>query len=199
LNTAEPNTEQELLRLVAEGHQHAFEKLYHRYKQYIFHSSLSILKSTAAAQDSLQDIFIKIWVNRESLHQMEHFTAWLNTIMRNHLYNKLRQQAQQEKYLAYAMHEKPDTFSEATYNEAELKELTILVADAKKKLSPQQQKVFELSRIQGLKHREIAEAMNISQETVKKYIMDAMKQVRDYLRQHGRQVSVILLLQLLNP
>ncbi len=189
MNNNDLHNEQALLELIASGDTTAFETLYHHYKKKIYSTAYGVLQSSTHAQDALQEIFIKIWVNRGKLKNMNYFPAWLNTIIRNHLYYKLRQQAKREKPLDYLINDDHDSFTEKIYNEAEFKELVVLVEEAMSKLSPQQQRVFELSRLQGLKHREIATEMNLSQETVKKYIMEALRQVRDYLQQHGRTVS----------
>lgn len=186
----------ELLQQVAGGSHAAFEILYNHYWKKVYHSAFQVLQSATAAQDALQEIFIKVWVNREQLQEMDYFPAWFHTVIRNHLYYKLRQQAQVEKHLGYLVQEEPESFSDRTYQETELKELVALVQAAMDKLTPQQRRVFELSRLHGLKHREIAAEMNLSQETVKKYIMEALRQVRDHLRDHGKHISVILLLQL---
>jgi len=59
-----------------------------------------------------------------------------------------------------------------------LKESQDLLAKAIAQLPPQQKKAFELSRIKGKKHEEIARLMNISKETVKKHVMEASRTLK---------------------
>lgn len=156
-----------------------------------------MLHSRNQAQDALQEAFIKVWVNREKLVELESFEAWLLTIVRNLIYDKLREQSSRELVLDPYLEDAMQTYADQTFSETEFRELLSLVERAKQRLSPQQKRVFELSRLQGLKHKEIAAEMGLSVETVKKYIMDALKSVQDFLRQNGKLVSVVLLLQLL--
>lgn len=183
---------------IAAGSQSAFKLLYNNYKEQVYHTANRVLQSQEMAMDALQEIFIKIWMNREQLPELENFPAWLNRVTRNHLYDKLRTQASNISSLNFIQEEGWESYADATYTEAEFKELLLLVEQAQQQLSPQQQKVFNLSRLQGLKHKEIASEMGLSVETVKKYIMDALQKMRIFLQQHGKQVSVILLLQLLH-
>ena len=84
---------------------------------------------------------------------------------------------------------------EEAFNCVDLHELEGLLGKAVNQLPPQQKKVFELSRMQGLKHVEIARQLNISGETVKKHIMEALRNVKSYLASHGQtEVSILLLL-----
>jgi RNA polymerase sigma-70 factor (ECF subfamily) len=53
-------------------------------------------------------------------------------------------------------------------------------------LSEQQRKVFEMSRLEGKKHEQIATEMGLSKETVKKYLANALEKLHRYLVQHGR-------------
>lgn len=191
------HSEWELLQQVAAGSHPAFKALYDLHKQRVYFTAYKVLQSSAAAQDALQEIFIKVWVNREKLAGMDHFPAWLNTVIRNHLVDKLREHSTKERSLDFFLQEGFETYADTTYHETEFRELLVLVEQATRQLSPQQQKVFALSRLEGMKHREIADELGISTETVKKYIMDALQRIREFLRQHGKDVSVVLLLQLL--
>lgn len=184
---------------VARGDQSAFAGLYRTLEGHVYYCSLDILQSSAAAADAVQEIFIKVWVNREKLEGMDYFGAWLNTLIRNHLYDQLRMQAQREKILTTLVAEEKETIADNIYTEVEFRELVSLVDQAVDKLAPQQQKVFSLSRVDGMKHREIATALGISPETVKKHIMEAMRHVRSHLSAHGKSVSVLLLIRLIFP
>jgi RNA polymerase sigma-70 factor (ECF subfamily) len=60
---------------VAAGDQAAFAELYRICERHIFYSSFDLLQSAAAASDAVQEIFIKVWVNREKLAGMDYFGA----------------------------------------------------------------------------------------------------------------------------
>lgn len=197
MENSQTHTEKKLLQLASQGDHAAFRVLYDQHRERIYFTALRMLHSRNQAQDALQEAFIKVWVNREKLVELESFEAWLLTIVRNLIYDKLREQSSRELVLDPYLEDAMQTYVDQTFSETEFRELLSLVERAKQRLSPQQKRVFELSRLQGLKHKEIAAEMGLSVETVKKYIMDALKSVQDFLRQNGKLVSVVLLLQLL--
>jgi RNA polymerase sigma-70 factor (ECF subfamily) len=182
----------ELLQKIAEGNREAFHALYHHYRNKIYYIASRMLQSDAAAEDVLQEIFIKIWVNREKLRNMDYFSTYLNTIVRNHLYNQFRKKANEETYLLRLL---PDPAEPSQpFDETAIKELKQLLANAVAALPPRQQKVFQLSREQGLTHAAIAAKLGISPETVKKHIMEALRFIKSYLIAHGAALTVWLLL-----
>ena len=126
---------------------------------------------------------MKIWVGREKLPEISCFSAYLNTITRNHIYNALRKLANEELLLEKLLSPssaayRPDTAIE-NMSLRELQEALQKVMDT---LTPQQKKVFELSRMEGLKHEEIALRLNISRETVKKHVSEALRIIRGQLQ-----------------
>lgn len=183
----------ELFKQVANGNENAFRLLYDRYRNQVFYVGFKFLKSEAAAEDVLQEVFSKIWINRKKLPEIIHFNKYLNTLTLNYVYNLLRRKALEEAFL----HEeilKTNLSHEKAFNYIDLHELEGLIHKAVKQLSPQQKKVFELSRIQGMKHEEIARELNISRETVKKHIMEALGNVRSFLAAKGEIVINLLIL-----
>ncbi|MGN6417346.1 MAG: sigma factor-like helix-turn-helix DNA-binding protein, partial [Pseudobacter sp.] len=60
------------------------------------------------------------------------------------------------------------------------------------KLTPQQQKIFRLSRFQGLTHAEIAAATGLSQRTIKNYMVSANLALRNYLDKYSSSVAIFL-------
>ena len=128
---------------------------------------------------------MKIWVGREKLPEISCFSAYLNTITRNHIYNALRKLANEELLLEKLLSPssaayRPDTAIE-NMSLRELQEALQKVMDT---LTPQQKKVFELSRMEGLKHEEIALRLNISRETVKKHVSEALRVIRGQLQRY---------------
>ncbi|MCU7552635.1 RNA polymerase sigma factor [Chitinophagaceae bacterium LB-8] len=164
---------------VAKGCAEASKQLYQLHRNKVYYVSLKLLKSEAMAEDVLQEIFLKLWLNKETLPGINNFSAYLNTLLHNQIYNMLRKQANAEKYLKEATLQ--PAFSNHTQDVVQWQETKKTLQEAIARLSPQQKKAFELSRLEGLTHNEIASQMKISKETVKKYIMDASASVKNYL------------------
>lgn len=176
-----------LFRQVATGNEKAFRVIYNRYRNQVFYFGLKFLRSAPEAEDLLQEVFSKIWVNRETLTGIVDFSKYLNTLTLNHIYNLLRRKAFEESFFQEKLFNAEPGLEDA-FDSVELHELEGLIKSAVVQLPPQQRKVFELSRLQGMKHDEIAQQLNISKETVKKHIMEALRNVKSYLADKGEIV-----------
>jgi len=138
---------------------------------------------------------MKIWLGREKLPEVNCFSAWLNTITRNHIYNALRKLAGEELLLEKLLSpQTPADRPDAPIENMSLKELQEALQNVIATLTPQQKKVFELSRMEGLRHEEIALRLNISRETVKKHVSEALRIVRGQLQRYRHLPQFGLLL-----
>jgi len=192
-----PHTDNEKMMfcLISGGDETAFRELFERYRNKVFYIARKLLKSESCAEDVLQEIFIKIWVHKEKLSDIENFNAYLNTLIRNHIYNRLRKQACEESFIRETINHDTNN-PDNTFDTVLLHELQNMLHEAIHQLPPQQKKVFELSRIERLKHKEIAEMMHISKETVKKHMMEALRTIKIYLYSQSEAILFIFILQL---
>jgi RNA polymerase sigma-70 factor (family 1) len=175
--------EKALLKAVAKGDGDAFRVLFTAYRPKVYYIARKLLQSDAQAEDALQEIFLKLWLNREKLPELHSFNAYLNTITRNHLYNMLRTLANEEVFLwRWCLPDGQGDGPETALSPMVLRELKDALQKAMTALTPQQKRVFELSRLEGLRHEEIAAVLDISKETVKKHIGEALRVVRDKIR-----------------
>lgn len=173
--------ERALLLEVAAGSEAAFAALVKQYASLLYGYILKLTRDEAAAEDVVQEIFTQLWLTRETLVEVRHFRAFLFVISRNHALKALKRIDQE-----YAHREewgRLNTIPEE-HNDGIAFYLG-LVEQAIMQLSPQQKKVWILSRRQGLKYNEIAQEMNISRETVKKYLQHATASIVTYLKSHG--------------
>jgi len=138
---------------------------------------------------------MKIWLGREKLSEVHCFSAWLNTITRNHIYNALRKLAGEELLLEKLLSPQfPANPPDVPIENMSLRELQDALEKVIATLTPQQKKVFELSRMEGLRHEEIAMRLNISRETVKKHVSEALRIVRGQLQRYRQLPQFSLLL-----
>lgn len=170
-------TEKQILCQVSEGNEIAFAQLYEKYKDQVYYISFKFFKSQSVAEDVLQEVFLKIWIHKEKLSAIDNFSAYLTVILRNHIYNRFRKLANEEVFIRKASVANVEHHN-YTLDNVLLNESRNLLAKAIEKLPAQQKKAFELSRIEGKKHEEIARLMNISKETVKKHVMEASRTLK---------------------
>lgn len=170
-------TEKQILCQVSEGNEIAFAQLYEKYKDHVYYISFKFFKSQSIAEDVLQEVFLKLWMHKEKLSGIDNFSAYLTVILRNHIYNRFRKLANEEVFIRKAAATRVEHHN-YTLDNVLLNESRNLLTKAIEKLPPQQKKAFELSRIEGKKHEEIARLMNISKETVKKHVMEASRTLK---------------------
>lgn len=172
--------ETEILRQLAAGEEDAFAKIYQQYHAKVYVIALRILKSVPQAEDVLQEVFIKLWNHRAKLTDVSDFSAYLNAITRNHIFNLLRKKAHEEVFLK-EQQTSTQPSSNQTINDVLYHELDKQLHEAVSHLPPQQKRIFQLSRMHGLKQEEIADSLKISIGTVKKHMMVSLKFIRNYL------------------
>lgn len=172
-----------LLLKVAEGDENAFGQLFKTYYNQLGEFIMRITESKPLTQEIVQDVFLKIWINRSSLAKIDCFKAYLLVVARNHAFNCLKQIVREKNrkkewvntVLHHASNNVEDTATTDTGN---------MLDEAVELLPPRQKKVYTLNRRDGLKQEEIARELNISLETVKKHMVLALRFLRNYLRTH---------------
>ncbi len=187
------NNEAGLLQSLARGDEKAFEQIYSRYSPIVFRTAKQFLQNDQLAADLLQDIFITIWIRRDSFVKVNNISAYLITMSRNLALTYLRDLAKEvtekEKWAAVL----PDTENE-TEQRLNRKTLGKILEESINQLPPQQKRVFSLAKLEGLSYEEIAGKMNISTTTVKQHIIAANKSVRRRLEEYGIPLSVCFLI-----
>lgn len=148
-----------------------------RYRQILYRFFLKHVKIPAMAEDLAQDVFIKYWQNRQKLHAVEHIDAWLFTIARNHLMDHYRKLSTEKKYQEAVWNE-IDSAANNVLDEVFKNELECQIQDALNTLPARQLEVYKLSREEGLTLDEIAQQLQISPNTAKNHLVQALKVLR---------------------
>ncbi|UYQ95764.1 sigma-70 family RNA polymerase sigma factor [Chitinophaga horti] len=188
--------EKEYLQAVAQGDEVAFAEVFHRYRNKVYTIALNITRSEPVAEEILLDVFLKVWLKREQLYGLEHFSAWLFTITRNRVFSTLKQMAQDKR--ATLVDEELLTDHENPNSRLLDKEYQKVLQQAVAGLSPQQKKVYHLIREGGLKREEAAQQLNLSPETVKRHLSEAMQFIRAYCLSHLGVYGTLVVLVLPN-
>ena len=153
-----------VIRLIA-GDEGAFCELYAAYKNRLIYFAMRFLKSREYAEDIFQDAFTVIWESRRFINPDASFSAYLYTIVRNRILNQLRELAN-ENHLKEQILLQAIDHSNNTSNEIFANDLQKLISHALQQLTPRQREIFEMSREKQMSHKEIAEALGISINTV---------------------------------
>lgn len=184
-----------ILRLIG-GDEDAFCELYATYKNRLIYFAMRFLKSREYAEDVFQDAFTVVWQSRRFINPDASFSSYLYTIMRNRILNQLRNAANEEKLKESILSQALD-YTEDTKREVMLNDLKSLISHALQQLTPRQREIFEMSREAQLSHKEIADKLGISVNTVQEHISISLKLIRIYLIKYSGSEYVDLLLLLI--
>jgi RNA polymerase sigma-70 factor (ECF subfamily) len=177
------HNENALLERVAQGDESAFRIVFDHYRDAIFAFSLKVTRHESIAEEIVQDVFLKIWINRSGLGDVRNFADFLYIIARNHTFNSLRSLARERKLLI-------DTSADLQIAGVSTEAIIVqrdydrLLLQAVAQLPPQQKLVYTLGRQQGLSREEIAAQLHISPGTVKVHMAQALRTLRAYFKNH---------------
>lgn len=169
-----------MLAQIAGGDQHAFSLLYNSYKNKVYGYALKILQSEPAAQEIVQEVFIKLWLKRENLARIDNFGGFLRVIVKNDTLNALKKIALEHKNYSLIHLTKTEVDS-ATENSIQYRETKKILDSAIENLPGQQKIIYTLCHVEGLKQKEVAARLNISPLTVKVHLREAVKSIRTHL------------------
>ncbi len=182
--------ESRLLLNVADGDENAFRQLFRNYyallATYIFH----ITKSTELSEEVVSDVFLKIWLQRETLSGIKDFKAYLFIVSRNHALNALKKKIREWKQQKQWEQENQSIVIETDVNE--ISSAGVIIDEAIDHLSPRQKEIYLLHRHERLTYIEIADRLGIGRESVKTHLRIAVRQITDYLQSRLRITPYIL-------
>ena len=155
----------------------------------------SILKDSDDAEEIVQNVFYKLWEKREKIPTLQSVVAYLYRSVHNESLNFIKHSKVKADYQSHTLHAaKNDSRSSDTTN---AKELENRIHDAINSLPEQCRTIFQLSRFEDLKYREIADKLGLSIKTVENQMGKALKVMRIKLADFLPSL-ILVLLNLLN-
>ena len=157
-----------------------FEALYRNISRRLYNYIFSVLRNKADTLDVLQDVFLKIWNNRERLDMERNFEAYIFTVARNAMFRHMRSKlyASFEDVREDSVLEEP-RIEDRLSDSAVIRKLYAVI----RAMPEQRRRIFLLSRRENLSYREIASRLGISENTVDTQIRRALKELRMVLAQ----------------
>lgn len=175
-----PSDEAMLLAQLRQGNALAFEVIYHRYKGLLYAHASRQLKDPEEVRDLIHDIFSNLWESRLELELRESLTAYLFQSVRNRIVNRFLKSKRAEDYVqSFALF-----LNQVTANTDHLVREQILreqILREVRALPPKMRQVFELSRNEGMSHRQIADELGITEQSVRSHIKGALRVLRTKL------------------
>lgn len=177
MKTLNATDEKALLQQLRDGDGTAFTAIYNTYYGTLYLHAYNRLRNREIAQDIVHDLFTNLWSKKTQLTISEGLSSYLYTAIRNRIIDYVSRQESSSRYiqsLGNYLEQNRDTPD----LKVEAQELAAMIEKEIAALSPQLRIVFELSRNEHLSHKEIAIKLNLSEQTVRGYIKNALRTLR---------------------
>lgn len=180
------------LKRVSEGDEQAFRIIFDRYRVKLFYFISNLVNSEATAEELVQEVFVRLWTSRTKLAEVENLDSYIFVTARNRTLDYIRSTIT-ERNMKSEWLRRSHLEGNYTEEEVDLKQSKKLIDEAVAQLPAQQARVFRLSKEYRLKRQDIARELNISENTVRNHLSEAIKSIQAYLEQHGDKALLLLL------
>lgn len=175
-------TDNQLVELLKNDDRSAFTEIYHRYAKALtgFAVANNKLFDLNDASDMLHDLFAWLWAERKQLQLTGSLKNYLFTAIRNRIIDHIRKNSSQQRYAAF-LAALDESYAYSAHQQLEAKELNQFLENSLAKLSPRIQEIYLLSRKEYLSIKEIAEKLELSEQTVKNQLTTALNYLKKSL------------------
>lgn len=177
------DNDKDLSKLISDGvrgDREALEALYHRFKVPLYNLAYRYTRDAAAAEDILQETFIKVFTHLEDINCVETFPAWVYRVGLNASLSYLRSRKRELKK-SVPLAEIEGRMEEASFD-PDTSHLRQPIEEAIQSLTEKLRSVFILHDVQGFKHEEIARVLGYSVGTSKSQLFKARRKIRQFLK-----------------
>lgn len=191
-----PENEEFLIFQLKKGNVDSYEFLFHRYYPTYFHFAKGMLKDEAAAEDIMQNVFMKIWTYRERLDETMSMKNYIYVLAKREILNHFR--AKYNTLVVLTDEEKSlDVLHDGENSDIDYNELKKTLRDILEQLPARQREIFYLSRFKAMSNKEIAEKLDISVRTVEKHIQMAIRTFREQLGDLSMLMGLLAFIRLI--
>ena len=180
----------ELYLKIREGDERAFQTVFRKYYALMCNYASQILDNKELAEEIVQDMFVKIWEKRQILVIETSVKNYFFRSVRNHCLNQIQHEKIKKQYAGRVLESaRQEIDPEQYFIEVDL---IRRIEESIASLPPKRREIFRLSREQGMKYREIAEALSISEKTVEAQMGLALKHLRHELKDYNNDLMALL-------
>lgn len=173
-------SETNLIASLKKGDEPAFEKVFKTHFNSLYNYACTILKNESAAEEVVQQVFFKIWEKRETLPEETMLKAYLYRAVHNESLNVIKHHKVRAGYQMYAVSRTEQAVNNA-HSKVNMAALQHELYKALNELPEQCRTIFQMSRFEDKKYKEIADELNISPKTVENQMGKALKILRTKL------------------
>lgn len=170
-------SEEDLLKLLKESDQAAFEALYNLYWEIMYGTAYKRVKNSQTAEEIVQDLFTDLWYRREMLPAISSLSGYLHSAVHYRVINHIQKEIRKGRFEQYVALYHLD-FDNSTEDELLYNDLHIYIDKEVETLPVKCREVFKLSRTHNKSNKEIAQTLGITEKAVEKHITKALKHLR---------------------
>ena len=180
--------EKELLKELSKGNVLAFSQMVALYETRLLYFANHYLNDEETAKDIVQDVFSVLWEENYKLENVNNLSSWIYTLAKNLCLKKIDSFKVRRKYEDNLKHQQTmliqDALRELNTSPAAFQDINTILKQTLSQLPKQSRRIFEMSRFENKKNKEIAEELNISIKTVEAAITKSLKLLRLALRHY---------------
>ncbi len=170
-------SEKVLLSALKNDDVEAFDLLFLEYGKRLYHFAFGYLKSKEEAEEVVQEVFLKIWRNRNQLNAELSFKSYLFKIAYHQILELYKQINRKQQY-CHQLLEEAVSFSDDTNERLNYQFLLEKVEALIQKLPPRQKEILLKRKKEAIPVKEIARQLNISPKTVENHLTEALKNIK---------------------
>ena len=177
----ELGSDNNLVKLLQKGNVAAFDSLFEVYSQKLFGFALKYFKNETDAEELVQEVFVKVWENRQTLKSELSFKSYLFTIALNKIRKHFNKKATSLRYLESLQNDTEFTDYQSTNDDnydLALHQINLII----EQMPPRRREIFMKSKLEGKSSKEIATELNISAGTVDNQVSEALRFIRAQLK-----------------
>jgi RNA polymerase sigma-70 factor (ECF subfamily) len=182
--------EQALLQRTAEGSREAFEILYAHYYAGLYRFIAFIIDSHEDAEEIIQDIFLKVWMKKETLVGIRSFEDYLFRMAKNRVFDMTRQSKSRLK-LSHQLGQSTPEATDSTYNTLIFREYHDIAQEAINLLPPRKREIFLMNARDEMTAQEIADRLGSTRGAIKKQLFEATHFIKDHLRKKAGWINFL--------
>jgi RNA polymerase sigma-70 factor (ECF subfamily) len=165
-----------------------FSGIFRQHEQGLYTLALRLTKSPETAKDIIQEVFIKLWEQRNNLATIKNKEAWLYKLTENKVIDFLRKAAADDR-LKKRIWDNLQQILNDTEQHLEVKEYNEVIQRAIDLLPPQRRLIYQLNKNEGMDYQEIATELQLSKHTVKNQLFSAVQSVRRFISKNTKLFS----------
>lgn len=174
------------MKKLKEGDSFAFEVLFYKYRNKVKGFAIKLVPAQIDPEEIVQEVFVKLWLKKEAVDPEKDFQSYLFSIAKHLVLDHLKSAVNRKLYFVgehFQQDVLADEGNENTFVEHAEEKLEQLI----KEIPERRREIFLLSRFEGLSYKQIAERLNISENTVDSQIRNAL----NFLRKEFRKMVIL--------